>query len=785
MTLSKVGTANQKVFVSTNTALVRHGSCSSTQRRDPRAVVIPTVATVAALDGEVPRGATFGGSEISAFMAAGLAGGFAYFRWNSASSALCDDSTTECCQQDENDPRSGPKIDKVKPTNRQQRHHRVLATSVRYHHLAVADSQVNDETIQTAQAVVESSVDRFQKIKTKGRANRVVDDESGTDSLQMVSEAQSATKQSFKVVAAQLDTKNEREKAQLARFLRALHALVSESSLPPLSTSTALSATGASSDVVPAEVSANKGFRGEFMQLQQDPKHLTPEKAMEYIEAFRNGARFDLKGLSSLFCAVTKTLKHDPSLIDLRGKEMVTIVGDLHGSLLSLTDTLNEIGDIHEDKAVVFNGDVVDRGPNGLEVILTILLLKLAYPNRVFLIRGNHEDCFLATVFGFEDELREKYGDGELDLLWGMLSSIFSALPICCITENAAIMHGGIPSDTFHLDEVRAISADERCRACSVLEPHNNTEQLLQNILWSDPIDEEGITFNDDRGAGNVFGPDVARRFLDRHGLMYLIRSHEPSDEGWTAMDCGDGRFVVTVFSTSDCDDCNNIAVINLHRDGRILPTRVPQLNPPAKLRNDSRVIQRLVCMIASNKYKLAEAFDAITPEAAGGLLTRQQWATVMADVLGLPEVDWMSIQPSLAPTTLESSSQPPHYSGTDQVSSHNETKDIGMIKWRCFLDLHSIALSSSGERSDIDEASSETLYADHAMLLTVFKFLDTDDNGRVDRDDFRAGVELLNKWLQTDQQLQDPDKLFDIVDLADSGEIELDGFLEVFKVLY
>jgi hypothetical protein len=71
--------------------------------------------------------------------------------------------------------------------------------------------------------------------------------------------------------------------------------------------------------------------------------------------------------------------------------------GDIHGQFYDLMELFQVGGDCPQTN-YLFMGDFVDRGFYSVETFLLLLALKVRYPDRITLIRGNHESRQITQV---------------------------------------------------------------------------------------------------------------------------------------------------------------------------------------------------------------------------------------------------------------------------------------------------------------------------------------------------------------------------------------------------
>ncbi|GFY52726.1 hypothetical protein TNIN_147531 [Trichonephila inaurata madagascariensis] len=197
----------------------------------------------------------------------------------------------------------------------------------------------------------------------------------------------------------------------------------------------------------------------------------------------------------------------------------VTVCGDIHGQFYDLEELFRTGGQL-PDTNYIFLGDFVDRGYYSLETFTRLLTLKAKWPDRITLLRGNHESRQITQVYGFYDECQTKYGNANA---WRYCCKVFDLLTIAAIIDDQILcVHGGLSPLIRTLDvETWSVSP---------------------------------------RGAGWLFGAKVTHEFMHLNDLKLICRAHQLVHEGYKYM--FDDKLVTVWSAPNYCYRCGNIAAV-------------------------------------------------------------------------------------------------------------------------------------------------------------------------------------------------------------------------------
>ena len=206
-----------------------------------------------------------------------------------------------------------------------------------------------------------------------------------------------------------------------------------------------------------------------------------------------------------------------PGFVELpaKGFPEAIVFGDTHGDWRSTLEV--ERAFLAQDggpRCLVGLGDYIDRPPQDCEtgsVVNAMLLLDLAarYPDRVFLLQGNHETTRRIPVL--PHSLAE-----EVDELWGPQADRYTRLvallergPLAAATPSGAYFaHAGFPREPLPTSWRRAFEDVDDSR--------------LVELVWAE-CDASRVR----RGVSDPWGAEALSQFLSKSGLSVFLRGHD------------------------------------------------------------------------------------------------------------------------------------------------------------------------------------------------------------------------------------------------------------------
>uniref|UniRef100_A0A1I7U9N0 Serine/threonine-protein phosphatase n=1 Tax=Caenorhabditis tropicalis TaxID=1561998 RepID=A0A1I7U9N0_9PELO len=224
----------------------------------------------------------------------------------------------------------------------------------------------------------------------------------------------------------------------------------------------------------------------------------------------------------------------------------VNICGDIHGQFEDLL-AMFELTGWPPEKKYLFLGDYVDRGPFSIEVITLLFAIQVLHPDKIYLLRGNHESRPVNMQYGFYLECRKRYSEK----LYDAFQLAFYCMPLCAVVSKKIIcMHGGISEDLIDLSQLEKIDRPFDIPDIGV----------IADLTWADPDDKILGYGGSPRGAGRSFGPEAVKKFLAMHNLEMVVRAHQVVMDGYEFF--ADQKLVTIFSAPAYCGQFDNAGVV-------------------------------------------------------------------------------------------------------------------------------------------------------------------------------------------------------------------------------
>lgn len=240
----------------------------------------------------------------------------------------------------------------------------------------------------------------------------------------------------------------------------------------------------------------------------------------QLISTIERGEPVPEPSLSALLTKVIEVLYGENNVLELSSP--ITICGDIHGQLYDLFELFDKAteGRGIGDQKFLFMGDYVDRGFFSVETFAYLCCLKLKYKDQFYLLRGNHECRQVNQTYGFYHESVLNYGHSGI---WSLCNEVFDLLPMAALIDGRVFsVHGGLSPKITLIESIALLKRQVDLPSTGP----------LCDLCWSDPGDTDNW-YENQRGAGWLFGAPQVKEFCHQNGLDFITRSHQLAMEGF------------------------------------------------------------------------------------------------------------------------------------------------------------------------------------------------------------------------------------------------------------
>ena len=271
-------------------------------------------------------------------------------------------------------------------------------------------------------------------------------------------------------------------------------------------------------------------------------KKLDLYKNMYELEEFKLISKEEIDDLINMvlniYDTVQPNINNETQIIKkiIPNESNVIFMGDYHSSIHSLLDCIFNLKknnyfkdnswELKDNNFIVFTGDLVDRGPYGIECLCLLYFLFIINNKndyKVIILNGNHEEENIYMVHGLGNELNFQIDN---EYIKNRFKFLITRLPVALFLKYSKqnskwfqFCHGGV-------DHFTQIDSNLILDFLNSEDTILNLSLIPNGFLWSDFTNNENTITNDNNTRGVISKFDLYNT-IQKHNIKMIISGHQ------------------------------------------------------------------------------------------------------------------------------------------------------------------------------------------------------------------------------------------------------------------